>query len=401
LDPATSIHSALLLHDGELDDLRPLLDAIGVSSVDRLGGILVGDSDRSWDVLIATPARLVDLAPNDLGRHRVCVCEGDSRSLRRMLERANVHFVIRRPVHPEALKQILAQALYSGPNNRRSVRRAAGQPIRFRSGWRARRGILADLSETGCRLLAPRESATGRKITIYVPLRADSRKTLSVHGTVVRSSLTDGPQEERHALHVKFGKLSSRVALSLFEIIERFADGPAVLPTRDTRTGAVRRAMAVAAEIGGSSVVPMVPNAITDEAVDRADEQLVDSQSEGSENRSDPRLVYSARIITLGEGAARVLAAEDISSGGLGAETHPDAEVGDELQVAIPLQGEKTPLIAKVRVVRNQGKLALAFEDLPPDSRERLHRQLNLLPEKESSFSEDEEPARVIVSEIR
>ncbi len=233
MDLATSIHTALLLHDGELDDLRPLLDTIGVSSVERLGGITDADADRSWHVVIATPARLIDLVPNHLGRYRVCVSEGDSRTLRMMLERANVDLVIQRPVHPETLKQVLVQALYSGPENRRSVRRAVGQSIFFRSGWRARRGILADLAETGCRLLASESLETGRNLSVFVPLRADSRKTLSVHGTVLRASPTDGPEEERHAIQVQFGKLSNKVALSLSEIVERLADGPAVLPGRD------------------------------------------------------------------------------------------------------------------------------------------------------------------------
>ena len=59
------------------------------------------------------------------------------------------------------------------------------------------------------------------------------------------------------------------------------------------------------------------------------------------------------------------------------------------------------PLVAKARVIRNQGGLAVTFDELPPDSYERLHRGLKLLPEVESSFSEEEEPARVIVPEIR
>jgi len=400
LDSATSIHTALLLHDGELDDLRSLLDTIGVSSVERRGRILDADADRSWDLVIATPAKLFDLDSNLVGQ-RVCISESDSRTLRIMLERADVRFVIVRPVHPEALKQVLVQALYSGPENRQSMRRAAGQFVRFRSGWRRERGILADLSETGCRLLAPRSLATGSNLSVYVPLRADSRKTLSVRGTVVRASLTDGPQEERHAIHVHFGELSNKVALSLSEIVERLAAGPAVLPTRDTGAAAERRTTTVAAEGGGSSVEPVVPKAITDEAVDRADEPLVDSGSGESERRSDPRLVYSSRIIVLGDGPARVLIAKDISSSGLLAETHPGVAVGDELQVAIPLPGEKVPLIVKARVIRNQGGLALAFEDLPPDSYERLQRRLELLPQVESGLSEDEEPARVIVSEVR
>jgi hypothetical protein len=349
--------------------------------------------------VIATPAKLVDLPPDFAGPNRVCVAESDSRSLRTLLERADVRFVIVRPVHPEALKQVLAQVLYSGPENRRSTRRAAGQSVRFRSGWRAERGILADLSQTGCRLLAPKPLPTRRDLTVYVPRKVDSRKTLSVRGTVVRTSLTDGPPEERHAIHVRFGELSDKVALSLCEVIERLSDGPPVLSNSNAGTNAEGRTTTVAAASRESSLASVAPEASAQEAADRADGSLVDPEIGEKELRSDPRLVYSSRIIALGDGGARVLAAEDISSGGLRAETHPSAAVGDELQVAIPMPGEKEPLVVKARVVRNEDGLALAFEELPSESYRRLHRQLEHLPEVESSFSEDEEPARVIVPE--
>jgi hypothetical protein len=130
-----------------------------------------------------------------------------------------------------------------------------------------------------------------------------------------------------------------------------------------------------------------------------ADEVLVDSGGDGKELRSDPRLVYSARIIAKGDGAARVLTAKDISLGGLSAESHPSAQPGDLLEVAIPLPGEKLPLIVEARVIRNDDGMALAFEKLPPGAYERFHRRLELLPEVESSFSEEDAPARVIVPE--
>ena len=61
-------------------DEGPLLDTIGVSSVERLGGIPNADADRNWDLVIATPAKLVDLAPNLAGRNRVCSAEGPSQA---------------------------------------------------------------------------------------------------------------------------------------------------------------------------------------------------------------------------------------------------------------------------------------------------------------------------------
>jgi hypothetical protein len=48
LDVKSSIPTALLLHDGELSDLRPLLDEIGVADA---------EPSRKWDLVIATPPR--------------------------------------------------------------------------------------------------------------------------------------------------------------------------------------------------------------------------------------------------------------------------------------------------------------------------------------------------------
>ncbi len=397
MDLDTSTHTVLLLHDGELGDLPPLLDTIGASFAERLGGIPSADVARPWDIVIATPAKLVDLPSDFVAGDRVCIAEGDSRSLRTILERVNVRFVIVRPVHAVALEQILSQALYSGRENRRSIRRAVGETVRFRSGWRAERGILADLSEAGCRLLTPHGLAPGKGVTVYVPLRAGSRKALSVRGTVVRASLTDGLREERNSIHIQFDELSNKLAIPLSEIVERLKEGPAVLPTCNDGSAAEGRPTTAESARRGPSAVPV---ANSGEAVERSDEPPLGTTGGGSELRSDPRLVYSARIIALGEAGARVLTAEDISSGGLRAGPHPDAAIGDELQVAIPMPGDKEPLVVKARVVRNQDGLTLAFHELPPESYERLHRQLEKLPEVESSFTKDDEPARIIVPEI-
>jgi hypothetical protein len=394
LDRPTSIRAALLLHDGELCDLRPLLDTIGVASVEQLGSIPDADADagRDWDLVIATPEKLVDLPPNLEARNRICIAENDSPMLQKLAKRIDMHIAIVRPVHPEALKQVLIQALYAGPESRSSVRRAAGQSVRFKSGWRAERGILADLSVTGCRLLASQSLAPGCKLTVGVPLQADSRKALVLRGTVVRASLTDNSEEEQHSIHVRFDKLADKAARSLSEIVEKLAYGPAMLSERNTEADAQAHGASAAAAIQGSSSEPVTPEA-------SADEVLVDSGGDGKELRSDPRLVYSARIIAKGDGAARVLTAKDISLGGLSAESHPSAQPGDLLEVAIPLPGEKLPLIVEARVIRNDDGMALAFEKLPPGAYERFHRRLELLPEVESSFSEEDAPARVIVPE--
>ena len=58
--------------------------------------------------------------------------------------------------------------------------------------------------------------------------------------------------------------------------------------------------------------------------------------------------------------------------------------------------------MAKATVVRNvEGEgLALSFGELSPEARALLERSLDLMAEGESSFSKDDQPTQVIVSEI-
>ncbi|MGH0031949.1 MAG: hypothetical protein ACQGVC_19335, partial [Myxococcota bacterium] len=136
----------LLFHDGELGDVRDLLGELGTPFVERRGTLLPEDRARPFDLAIATPQRMLGLHfdPGQPRPTQIAVCDSDTRSLRNSLRRAGIQLMVRRPVHPAALRAIVLHSLYRGPERRRSVRVSVGAPVRFRAGWRQRAAVLAD-----------------------------------------------------------------------------------------------------------------------------------------------------------------------------------------------------------------------------------------------------------------
>ena len=58
--PAATPRS-LLIHDGELADVRALLASLEVPFVERLGAEHAEDRSGSWDLVIASAKRVLDL----------------------------------------------------------------------------------------------------------------------------------------------------------------------------------------------------------------------------------------------------------------------------------------------------------------------------------------------------
>jgi len=168
--------AVLLIDDGELDDIAALLLELGPRVVRRLPEDLIpgqGVLDGSLRLIVATGRRAIALRelpgpPTDPAPTRVAVVSGSSRMLRGALQRVGFHYLVHRPVHPDALRLLFARLLYEGPEKRRAERVAVGAPISFRAGLRRRSGTLVELSATGCRLAAAvAPPAQGAHITVF------------------------------------------------------------------------------------------------------------------------------------------------------------------------------------------------------------------------------------------
>lgn len=340
MDAPNATPRALLVHDGELADVRALLGELGVAVFEarRADG---ADLRQPWDLLVATP----QLIPGAIsGRPapaatRIAVLPHESRTLASRLRRGDVDYVVRRPVHPDALRLLLLGALYRGPEKRRAPRVSVGTPVRVRVGLRRHPVLLSELSTSGCRLRARVGLRRGQRVSLLLPPGVACGRTLSLPAEVVRVTATaDGSHEAALAF-----RPSARAAARLAEIVTRHVGGPCVLPEPAAPRSAPRTTR---------------------------------------ERRLAPRRAYPRRVIALGDEAARVLIGRDLSAGGMRVAPGPELRVGEELRLALHGSGEATPLVLSAQVMRDEGArgYVLQFGALAAHERLYLERLLAGLP---------------------
>jgi hypothetical protein len=352
--------SILVLHDGELDDVRALLAELGFACVERRGNPTREDLSTSWDVVVSNPQRVLQLGSTQTrsGMVRITVVDEDSRTLRSVLRRSGVDFTVRRPVHPTALRLLFLHALYRGPEKRRHRRVSIGASVRLRTGWRQLPAVLAELSVTGCRLLADLELRRGKRIRVQLPPQIAGGKGLRVQGRVVRCVSANADAPGKQAIALAFEGVPTPDLRRLRDIVRAHSKGPAVCDElaepeeKDTRR--------------------------------RRDERRSDSDGAGESSESAP-----------------VLMGRDISLSGMRADPHPDVSTGDELKLALHVRAREEPLAVRAKVVRDEGErgLVLEFLGLSAATRTYLEKMVNFLPIL--AMREDGgEDAGVILSEI-
>jgi tetratricopeptide (TPR) repeat protein len=226
--------AALLLDDGELDDVRALLGELGISfAVGR--GAAAHRAPAPASLLIATPRYLLvsDSRPEGFGTKgrivQIAVVDDWSQSIRGVLERAECDFVVRRPVHPSVLLHLLRDALYRGPERRRLERVAIGAKVKLRAGLRSGVATLVDLSLPGCRLLSKCAVERERRVSVTFPAKLAGGKPLKLSGRVVRVQEAETGGDGTRAIAVGFDRLNRAVALRLRSVLVTHAKGPAVL----------------------------------------------------------------------------------------------------------------------------------------------------------------------------
>jgi hypothetical protein len=165
----------LLLDDGELDDVQEILDDLRIAYGRVRGGAIARNTPPPTRLLISTPRRIdaVRLPPRGDAAGdaltRIVVVNEDSNTLRAKMREIGFDYLVRRPVHPEALRLLLLHCLYTGDERRREPRVPVGFEISFRTGMLPRRATLADLSSRGCRLLSRFALEPGKRITLQIP----------------------------------------------------------------------------------------------------------------------------------------------------------------------------------------------------------------------------------------
>jgi len=400
----------LVLDDGELSDLVALLNELGIEFAHLRGSSIPPQIAPPQRVIVTTPRRA--MLTKDWPRsnpYRIAVVTEDSNTLRAMLRRVGFDLLLRRPVHPVALRLVLLRALYAGEEKRREERVAVGLDVQFRSGFWRKKALLADISQRGCRLLAEQALSPGMRINLPFPkeLSADG---LSLPCKVVRVAAkpeTDGrieiglafenlPKEKLAALRGMLRKLTEAAGMEEARTLatkQRPAAAPKPAaaakkpppapPAEHTlhRVAALRSAAALAkpapATLGGSAQAMPAPATRV--------MALPAPPDDAAERRQSSRATFDRQVARLDDEANSVLLGRDLSIGGMRVEYHENVQIGDVLELAVYVSPREEPIVLKARVAHDAGDgLGLAFEGMPAEVGSRLEKLIARLPSVES-----------------
>jgi hypothetical protein len=433
--------AVLLLDDGELDDIQQFLVDAKVPYGRVRGGAIAPNTPPPTRLLITTPRRLSAVripargTPAGDALIRIVVVQEDSTTLRAQLREVGFDYLVRRPVHPEALRLLVLHCLYTGEERRSEPRIPVGFEVSFRTGLLPRRAVLADLSTRGCRLLSKWAIEPGKRITLTIPQRAGVPEAVTVKGSVVRIALDEtlGP-EGPYSAAVAFEPLSPDVRHEIEWILEERARGPATLgrdlaaeghadeaaePRREdpaviappeTRAGDLQRQIDVEVDVrldasterGTEAQQPHSPREALPTASAPQRAAAAPPSPASADRRTAGRHVYRRRVPAFGERAMRVLVGRDLSTGGMRVERESGLEVGDRVHLAIYGAADEEPFLVWATVERDDGQegMGLVFDELHPIVAEQLERLVGDLPSVESLAVGEAGSLGTVVGEI-
>jgi len=335
----------LLLHAGELSDVAAVLAELDVEWREaRAGRSLAGTAP----LVIGTPAELLRFeAPGDAVA-RIAICDGGGKAIEGKLEAEGVDFVLRRPVHPVALRLLVLHMIYRGPERRRLRRVNTSVPVRYRAGWRKRTALLLEFSVGGCRLLVGRALPDGKRLKLFLPADLGLGRKLKLPARVVRSEPAASGRPGDHVVAVDFGDLSPDTHQRLAAAVVARA----------------RHAVAPPPE----APAPAAP-------VDAAVGELL-------ERRQVPRGRYTRAVHGRVGDAQVVLMGSNLSPRGMQIDPEPRLVLGQQVKLDLYGHGDIPPLRLEARVARDDGErgLYLEFENLWPGAPDLIERLLKTLP---------------------
>jgi len=371
--------------DGELGDVRQLLEQLGVEWVRA-----DEEPDRATALLIATPKYLIGVRGaerSELPGFRIAVADKMTRGLQREIERARPDFLVSRPFHAAALRLLILHALYVGPERRGSPRVAMSLAVRFRSGVFSRGATLVELSRGGCRLVVERAPAAGESISVILPRELTGDAPLSLSGSVVGLDPAGGFEPGEQACSVSFEALDPDKRRALRAILGKQSLAGTTL---EPRAG-------VPAPASEAAVAP------AKSARKRAKEDAAPVVKTGrSERRRSPRGAYARPVLASSGGAARTLMGRDLSSGGMRVAPGADLIVGDELKLVVYGPAGTAPLLLRSVVSRDDGAdgFVLRFRDVSPEVVAELEAWVQRLPGRGDAEPDAPPAVHSVVSEI-
>jgi len=384
----TPIPSVLLLHDGELDDVRELLEEIGADYLHLRGGEIPERVDPPEKLFVASARRAMMAGKWPSGRgtseglFKIGIVSEDSNTLRSMLRRIGFDLLVRRPVHPQALRLLILRALFRGNERRREDRVPVGYAISYRSGIWRRKATLLEFTSRGCSLLSNRQIGVGSRLTLDLPREVTDGRALQLRAKVIRSTGSGhGAPSEQYAVALSFEKMGVEKQRELAEILKKRKSGPPILP----------EAMARAAAASSRRPAPA-----------RGDSTPAAGAGSIEDRRKAPRAAFQGKVSSLDDEAALVVMGRDLSLGGMRVDPHPELEVGKTLRLAIYAAPAQGPFVVRATVVRSDGEdgVGLRFERLPGDVAVQIESLVAGLPSVESLRRGEADALGSVVSRI-
>jgi len=388
----------LLVDDGELDDVRDCLLSLGVDFAHLRGGAVPATLDAPRDLFVATTRRANLAKPWARAERpaRIAVVTEDSNTLRSTLRRLGFTYLVRRPVHPVALRLLLLHALYQGQERRGAPRVPLGYPVAVKVGVRRRDALLVDLSENGCRFLAKEPVTSGAKVTVQVPSELCGDDGFALPGKVVRCTADrSSPTDGTHSIAIQFSTLSEAARALLEEALSAHRLGE-----------------------GGpeeASIAPLVtPIDIGDEAAPRLVRRVAPPPLPGpstqrraaarAERRRHARRQFGERVVAAATDGSihRVLIGRDLSAGGMRVDRQPELVVGARLRLALYDTTRDTPIVVTASVLRDDGAhgVALRFDEVGAEAASRLEHLVAALPPVERLSDGETASMGTVVGEI-
>jgi hypothetical protein len=338
---------AVILDDGELDDVRLMLAELGVPYADNAPA--GGEPERAVPLLISTPARARAHVAGEGGCHipphylHIVIWVGDAPDGSDTLDDIPCDFVVQRPIEPAVLRLLTQRAGYGGPERRRMLRVAIGTPIGLWVGEQRNEAMLAQLSVGGCGLVTDEPPEESSPVAIEFPRDLTAPRELRLRGRVLSARAAIQAEKTRYDVSVAFEavELSDRVTLRAV-----MAGQPIDFrPKAWLMTTPGPPAPAPRAPRRRRSVLPA-----------------------SGERRAETRRLFNRQILGGNEGIARILIGRDLSKQGLRVEREAAFSVGDELKLALYGGVGSSPVMLKAVVERDDGELGwyLHFEALTP-----------------------------------
>jgi len=365
--------SVLLLDDGELDEVVNLLEDLGADFQRIRGGALEGVAPAARNLVIATSRRAIahleppavddDCADPAKQPVRVAVVREDSRQLRTQLRLLGFDFLVRLPVHTEALRLLLLRALFQGPDRRRSARLPVGVDTRMGNGKRSHDVTLCEISRYGCQVISPFEEPVGMGIELDLPAEITGQGPVALSGRVVRQSAKPNDSEDPlYAIAVEFGALDESAKECLEHMLQLY---------------------------GGESTQ------------ENGKPDLEEEEPE-FERRSLRRTPFGREIMAFSHAAHRTLIGKDVSLGGMRIEPRPGLVPGETLRLAFFGSCYDEPFTISARVTRNDGAqgVAVQFDPMPPEVEVQLEQLITGLPPIESLQDGESESLGAVLTEI-